>query len=181
MARNQIQIRLGMRKNLNTKSAAYGKYYPEVIHPEALTTRGLLEHIMSHGLGYPRAIVQGVLTQLSECLVELMIQGQPVKLDGFGTFKLNAIADGAMVPEDLEGMHQPLDARSMVRGLKLVVIPDNSELDKLTSTANLDKASLTIDSVLESKTRTNSKGKTEKYMSVTDLETWRQAHPVTNP
>ena len=67
----------------------------------------------------------------------------------------------------------------MIQGLKLVVIPDNSELDKLTSTANLDKASLTIDSVLESKTRTNSKGKTETYTSVTDLETWRQAHPVT--
>lgn len=181
MPKNQIQIRIGMRQNKNTKSAAYGKYYPEVIHPEALSTRGLLDHIMSHGLGYPRAIVQGVLTQLAECLTELIIQGQPVKLDGFGTFKLNVISDGTGIPATLADMHQALDARSMIQGLKLVVIPDNSELDKLTSTANLEKASLTIDSVVESKTRTNSKGNTEQYKSIVDLETWRQDHPLPNP
>ena len=180
MAKNQIQIRIGMRQNKNTKSAGYGKYYPEVIHPETLTTRGLLEHIMSHGLGYPRAIVQGVLTQLAECLTELMLQGQPVKLDGFGTFKLNCISDSEGVPTTLAQMHQNLDPRSMIKGLKLVVIPENAELDKLTSTANLEKAALTIDSVVESKIRTNSKGQEARYTSITDLETWRQAHPLPN-
>ena len=73
---------------------------------------------MSHGLGFPRSIVQGVLTQLSECLTELLLQGQPVKLDGFGTFKLTAdTVEGGIAPavaeasgfnpvDYLDGLHQ---------------------------------------------------------------------------
>lgn len=152
MARNQIAIRMGLKQNKNTKSPAYGKYFAEVINNETLSTRGLLEHIMSHGLGYPRSIVQGVLAQIAECLTELILQGQPVKLDGFGTFKLYAkaghpsgkLANGAVL-NDLKNNFQVAD---WVDGLRLVVIPDNTELDKLTSTANLDRASLTLEGVI---------------------------------
>lgn len=137
--RNQIAIKVGLRKNLNTKSAAYGKYYAEVQNNETLSTRGLLEHIMSHGLGYPRSIVQGVLAQLAECLTELILQGQPVKLDGFGTFRLEVNSlEGWNTADVKPGM----DVRSKISGLHLVVIPDGTELDKLTSTANLERASI---------------------------------------
>lgn len=139
--RNQIAIKVALRQNRNTKSAAYGKYYAEVQNNETLSTRGLLEHIMSHGLGYPRSIVQGVLAQLAECLTELILQGQPVKLDGFGTFKLEVKTSGEggwPASEVKPGM----DIRSRIAGLHLVVIPDGTELDKLTSTANLERASI---------------------------------------
>lgn len=152
MARNQIAIRMGMKQNKNTKSPSYGKYFAEVLNNETLSTRGLLEHIMSHGLGYPRSIVQGVLAQIAECLTELMLQGQPVKLDGFGTFKLYAKAghpsgksgNGA-IEADLKNNFKVSD---WVDGLRLVVIPDNTELDKLTSTANLERASLTMEGII---------------------------------
>lgn len=178
MARNQIAIRLGMKKNKNTKSPAYGKYYAEVLNNETLSTRGLLEHIMSHGLGYPRAIVQGVLAQIAECLTELMLQGQPVKLDGFGTFKLYAIAgapaghkNGA-TDNDLKGDFRVSD---WVSGLRLVVIPDNTELDKLTSTANLDRASLTLDGIITKEDAINE----GTGRVITPLNVWKeqQAHP----
>lgn len=100
---------------------------------------------MSHGLGYPRSVVQGVLTQVAECLTELILQGQPVKLDGFGTFKLSAKSAG--------GLEDPLDRgkyRDSIAGLRLVVIPDNTDLDKLTSSANLAKASLNFVGVVKS-------------------------------
>lgn len=151
MARNQIAIRMGMKKNTNTKSPAYGKYYAEVINNETLSTRGLLEHIMSHGLGYPRSIVQGVLAQIAECLTELILQGQPVKLDGFGTFKLYAKAGapaGHANGATLNDMKENFQVSDWVDGLRLVVIPDNTELDKLTSTANLDRAALTLEGVI---------------------------------
>lgn len=142
---------MGMRKNNNTKSPAYGKYYAEVINNETLSTRGLLEHIMSHGLGYPRSIVQGVLAQIAECLTELILQGQPVKLDGFGTFKLYAKAGapaGHTNGATLNDMKNNFQVADWVDGLRLVVIPDNTELDKLTSTSNLDRASLTLEGVI---------------------------------
>ena len=152
MAKNQIPVKIGLRKNVNTKSAAYGKFYPEVIQEEPLTTRGLLEHIMSHGLGYPRAIVQGVLTQVAECLTELMLQGQPVKLDGFGTFKLYAQSQPHNGQAGItQQMLEPgLDIRPWIAGLRMVVIPEGSELDKLTSTANLERASIQCEGIIES-------------------------------
>ena len=78
MAVNQIPISVAVRKNTNTKSPAYGKYYPVVLNDKTITTRALLEHIMSHGLGIPRSIVQAVLIQISECLSELLLQGHSV-------------------------------------------------------------------------------------------------------
>ena len=41
MASNQIQMGVNFRKNINTKSAANGKYYAEVDRQKTLTTRGL--------------------------------------------------------------------------------------------------------------------------------------------
>ena len=57
--RNQIAIKVGLKQNRNTKSAAYGKYYAEVQNNETLSTRGLLEHIMSHGLGVIKDLPNG--------------------------------------------------------------------------------------------------------------------------
>ena len=40
MAVNFIQMPLCLRKNINEKSSAYGKYYVEVDNAETLTTEG---------------------------------------------------------------------------------------------------------------------------------------------
>ena len=85
---NQIPIKTAVRKNTNTKSAAYGKYYVEIMNNEPISTRALLDHIMKHGLGVPRSIVSAVLIQVAECLTEFMMQGQPDQPSGrcFYTF-----------------------------------------------------------------------------------------------
>ena len=176
MSKNQIAIRMGVRKNLNTKSPSYGKWYPEVINAETLSTRGLLEHIMSHGLGYPRSIVQGVLAQIAECLTELILQGQPVKLDGFGTFKLECKSKNGGITTLTSG----LDVRPYIDGLRLVVIPDGTDLDKLTSTANLDRAAITLDGVLESENigqTSGGKSKTATKLTALDVYLYEQSQP----
>ena len=145
MARNQIAIKIAMRKDESVKSPGYGHYYPEVVNDETLSTRGLMEHIESHGLNIPRSIITACLTQLAQCLTELLVQGQPVKLDGFGTFKLEAHVAKDQAPTTLEN---GVDLNSVVDGLKLVVIPDNTELDKLTSKANKAKASMELAGVI---------------------------------
>lgn len=149
MAINKIPVKISLRKNENAKSPAYGKFYPVVENEETISTRALLEHIMSHGLGYPRSVVQGVLTQVAECLTELLLQGQPVKLDGFGTFKLSAISDQVNGVGGIAQLTPGLDVRPYIKGLRLVVIPDNTDLDKLTSASNLSKAAITLVGVVE--------------------------------
>ena len=84
MAVNQIPISVAVRKNTNTKSPAYGKYYPVVVNDKTITTRALLEHIMSHGLGIPRSIVQAVLIQISECLTAALTAVTTTSCMGFG-------------------------------------------------------------------------------------------------
>ena len=164
---NQIPIKVGFRKNTNSKSLAFGKWYVEVLNNEAISTRALLDHIMSHGLGIPRSIVQAVLTQVAECLTELMLQGQPVKLDGFGTFKFSASSRGATT------LTSGMNPRDYLKGLGLVVIPDNTELDKLTSKSNLSKAALQTEGVIESVECGTTAGGNQKYATrVTPIDVY---------
>ena len=179
---NQIPIKVGIRKNSNTKSPSYGKFYPEVLNDKTISTRALMEHIMSHGLGIPRAIVQAVLVQLSECLTELLIQGQPVKLDGFGTFKLSCVSQTG--PNGQQGIMENqiksgLDITPWIGGLRLVVIPDNTELDKLTSKANLAKASVSFEGVIKQESAgTTATGNEKKEMVVIPAAVYyEQLHP----
>ena len=48
MAINQIQMGVNFRKNINSKSASYQKYYAEVDRQKTLTTRGLAAHLKEH-------------------------------------------------------------------------------------------------------------------------------------
>ena len=181
MAKNAIAIKVGVRKMESVKSPGYGKYYVEVLNNETITTRALLEHIMSHGLGYPRSIVQGVLTQIAECLTELILQGQPVKLDGFGTFKLTAdTVQGGIQPAVAEAAgFNPVD---YLDGLHLVVIPDNTELDKLTSKANLAKATISMQGkITRESAGTTSTGKPKYAKVVTPMAVATQPDPEPEP
>ena len=66
---NSIPISVGVRKVEAVQSPAYGKYYIEVLNNRTISTRALLEHIMSHGLGFPRAIVQAASEASSKSTV----------------------------------------------------------------------------------------------------------------
>ena len=86
MAINQIQMGVNFRKNINSKSASYQKYYAEVDRQKTLTTRGLAAHLKEHNCMVGRDAIQAVLVKLSECIPELVAKGVGVKLDGLGIF-----------------------------------------------------------------------------------------------
>ena len=73
-------------KNNNSKSAAYGKWYARAVSKETLTFREFIEHVISHGSVYDRGTVTGILTQMLDCLKELMLDSKKVKFGEFGTF-----------------------------------------------------------------------------------------------
>lgn len=176
---NQIPIRVGLRKNTNSKSLAFGKYYYEVLNNKTISTRALLNHIMSHGLGIPRSIVQAVLTQVAECLTELMLQGQPVKLDGFGTFQFHAMTRRPIGSDEALAGANPRDG---MKGLRLVVIPDNTELDKLTSKSNLEKAAISLEGVIEKKDAgETATGNAKTQMVITPIDVYLQSKVEPEP
>lgn len=177
---NDVQIKLAFKKNANAESTAFGKYYLEVMNAEPLSTAGLCEHIMSHGLGVPKSVVLAVLNQVSECLTELILTGQPVKLDGFGTFKLTARSRTKANKNGLRGgVANPsvvTDARQVIEGLKLTVIPDNTQFVKLTSRENMAKASMTIAGVYVNNAGDGVSKKAGANLMPFDV--WKTQHPV---
>ena len=86
MARSEIPMVINLRQNKNDESTAYGKYFAEVDSKEPLNLKGLAKHMTEHGKISSLEMCQLVLGELVNCLVHLLREGQPVKLDGFGTF-----------------------------------------------------------------------------------------------
>ena len=79
MAKDKIAVRVNLRQNTNQKSDQYGHYYPYLDKNHTLSLRGLARHIADHGSIYTRDVVQGVLTQLSECIPWWRAEGGGLK------------------------------------------------------------------------------------------------------
>ena len=86
MATSNIAFPVNLRQNKNSYTSAYGKYYAEVDTKEPLNLKGFAKHISDHGKLVTFDLAQLVLANIVSCLKELVTTGQPVKLDGFGTF-----------------------------------------------------------------------------------------------
>ena len=77
---------INLRQNTNDDSTAFGKWFAEVDSKEPLNLKGFAKHMTSHGKIADYQMCVLVLGQVVECMSELLAQGQPVKLDGLGTF-----------------------------------------------------------------------------------------------
>ena len=74
-----------------------------------------------------------VLGQVVECMSELLSQGQPVKLDGLGTFS-PAVDGQGNGKNDMETA-VAVGPDAMINGIKINFVPENTKGEKLTSRA----------------------------------------------
>ena len=174
MSSNFVKLGINYRKNMNTKSPSYGKYYASLDTQETLTTAGLAAHIKEHNFGYGIDAIKAVLQRLSECIPELLAQGIPVKLDGLGTFvptvqngkvNINGSQQAGLTEAQLKD--SSIQPSSLVSGIHIRFRPDGSELQNLTSRQFLaQKVSLESRYVLS-----GTRG--DKNLIATPLETFR--------
>ena len=75
-----------VKKNQNTFSSAYGKWFAQIKTLETLNTRKLANHISEHGSIYTPDVVYGVLEKFRSCLLEMLLESKKVKIEGLGTF-----------------------------------------------------------------------------------------------
>ena len=145
---NNPQFPLVLRQNRNTYTSAYGKYYVERAPVKTISTRGLCEHMASHQSIYSRDVIEGVITKMRGCIVELLSEGNPIKLDGLGTFdpQVETTKNGISQQDIVDGKYNP---QQLVAGVHMRFTPEGTEDDKLTSRVFKEKCSFTTQGVLE--------------------------------
>ena len=133
MAVNSIQMPINIKLNQNeAMPTSYGKYYLEAATAETLSTEGLVNHITHHNCAVGTEAIAAVIRKLGECIPELVAQGQPVKIDGLGTFYPTAESkkNGLLKSQLLDTKVNPLDA---LAGIHLRFRPQSDDLNDLTS------------------------------------------------
>lgn len=75
-------------------SEAAPKAYAKAQVSEVMSFRSFVQHIADHG-GHKRGTVKGVLSDMCECLVEMLLEGKKVQLDELGDFWLSLTSMGA--------------------------------------------------------------------------------------
>ena len=150
MASEVIAFPVNLRRNKNEYNAAYGKYFPEVDSKEPLNLKGFAHHLAEHGklVDYPMAVL--VLQNIVACLKEMIIQGQPVKLDGFGTFSPTLESASKKIKRSVEESLE-VGIENLIAGVHLRFTPENSKGEKLTSRALKDECTFKAAYVVESK------------------------------
>ena len=144
---NSIELRVNLRANTNEKSDQFGRLYAELQRNRTLSLRGLAKHISDHGSIYTIDIVYGVLAKLCQCIPELLAQGQPVKLDGLGTFYPTAKNEHGGL-ESVEAAKN-ITPEQAVEGVRVRFLPDGTKLDDMTSKAFKDRCSLVWGNLIE--------------------------------
>ena len=133
MARSNIPMVINLRQNTNDDSTAFGKWFAEVDAKEPLNLKGFAKHMTSHGKIADYQMCVLVLGQVVECMSELLSQGQPVKLDGLGTFSPSV--DGQGNGKNDMDTAVAVGPEAMINGIKINFTPENTKGEKLTSRA----------------------------------------------
>ena len=169
MAKENIAFLVNLRKNIVEGSKMEGRYYPEAESKEALTTKGFARHVADHGGMVTYEFMQLVLASIVKCLKEMMSHGQPVKLDGLGTFRptVTSVPGGAASVEEALRM----GVNNLVEGVNFVFIPENAQGEEITSKKFKDQCSLQFAYLVETvKKKIN--GKDKSYTLRTPLSAW---------
>ena len=170
MAKENIAFMVNLRKNTVPDSDMFGRYYPEAESKETLSTKGFAKHVADHGgtlVSYE--LMQLVLAGIVKCLKEYMSQGQPVKLDGLGTFRptVTSVTGGAASIE--EALQKGVN--NMVAGVNFVFIPENAQGEEITSKKFKDQCSLQFAYLVETIKKVIG-GKEKSYTLRTPLSAW---------
>ena len=124
-----------VKKNQNTSSSAYGKWFAQIKTLETLNTRKLANHISEHGSIYTPDVVYGVLEKFRSCLIEMLLESKKVKIEGLGTFycTVENTKGGAAKKEDF-------NVNKHLKALHIRFLPEQEAEQNISSREFLKKA-----------------------------------------
>ena len=141
MAVKNPQFGINLRKNDNRFNKGYGKYYPKAQERETISLDGLTRHMSDHNSIYGDDVIEGVLKKMRSCIIELLSQGNSVKIDGLGTFvpTVESVTDGITKADLLAGKW---NVSLYVKAIHIRFLPEGSGDKDITSRVFKGKCSL---------------------------------------
>ena len=90
-----------LRKNNNSESKSFGKYFAYPVIEETVELDGLAGHMATHNTPYSKGAIKGVLADMCSCIKELLLEGKNVKIADLAIFSLGIKnSAGSSLPED---------------------------------------------------------------------------------
>ena len=159
-------IRYVLKQCKNAKQAIYGKLFAYPVIEETIDEEALSAHMASHNTPFSQGAIKGMLTDMVQCIHELLLEGKNVKLTNLAIFSIGIknAKGGAEDEEDfsvqknIQGVKLRARATGIMiaKGLKL-----NATLKKAVALTNLSTTSGTpTGSNTGSGTGTNTGGST---------------------
>ncbi|MBQ7425725.1 MAG: DNA-binding protein [Prevotella sp.] len=98
-------------KNTNTASKPYGQWYGRAVTMgKTVTLEDLAEHMAQHNTPYSEGVIKGVLTDMVNCIRELVLEGKSVKIPNLCIFSAGIKTTGANKAEDFSAATNVLSA-----------------------------------------------------------------------
>ena len=175
MARENIAFLVNLRKNENTESKGYGCYYCEAEKKEPMNLKGFARHLAEHGKLASYEMLVLVLQNVVDCMTHLVATGQPVKLDGLGTFY--PIIEGKPATSVEKGVEQ---MNENIVGVHLRFRPEGAKGEDLTSRMLKEKCTFQAYQLIKTKYKVID-GKRKAYQERTPLDSYAVAHYEPEP
>ena len=98
MATGILKYKNVTRINPNNKEED-PKWYAKAVQDRTMNFEQLVTHISEHNSPYSRGVIHGVLTDMLDCVKELVLDGKSVRLGDLGLFSVGLRTKGALTRE----------------------------------------------------------------------------------
>ena len=106
-------IRYILRKNTNSKSRAYNKWFAFPVIEQTVDLEALAEHMADHNTPFSKGAIKGILTDMVACIKELLLEGKNVKIADLAIFSIGIKNSGGSEDPD------EFTVQQNVKGVKL--------------------------------------------------------------
>ena len=79
-------IRYKIYQNQQTKGLNAGKWFARAVSDETVDLAKLAEHMSKHNSPYSGGVIKGLLSDMVDCIKELLLDGKCVKIDDLAIF-----------------------------------------------------------------------------------------------
>ena len=94
MAKGILKYKMVTRRHPQNPSEQ-PKWYAKSVQDRTIDFEGLVTHMSEHNSPYSRGVIHGVLTDMLDCVKELVLDGKSVRLGDLGLFSVGLKTKGS--------------------------------------------------------------------------------------